>query len=91
MTFDDQEPKDVALDMPDKDLYEAPSQFRTTALHQSKVELTWDETDHVRAKKTIEVFKKKDLDGVDMRAYLASSSEEEEEDEVEVEEGETGN
>ena len=75
MTFDDQ-PKDSATEMPDAALYK-PVEFRTTALHQSKVELTWDETDHVREKRTLEVFGKKDLEEADVQAYLASSSGEE--------------
>ncbi len=73
MTFDEQEPKDTATEMPDSALYK-PVEFRTTALHQSKVELTWDETDHVREKKTIEAFGKKDMEEVDLQDYLASSS-----------------
>ncbi|XP_056022359.1 ESF1 homolog isoform X3 [Ostrea edulis] len=63
-----------------------PSLFVSTALAQSKVNLTWDETDQDRIKVTMrnpsEGKKKKtdDVNEEDFQAYLASSSDEEEED-----------
>ncbi|XP_056022356.1 ESF1 homolog isoform X1 [Ostrea edulis] len=61
-----------------------PSLFVSTALAQSKVNLTWDETDQDRIKVTMrnpsEGKKKKtdDVNEEDFQAYLASSSDEEE-------------
>lgn len=44
MTFDDQQVKDEAKDLGDLSSYK-PTLFRNAALQQSKVELTWEETD----------------------------------------------
>ncbi|XP_033638368.1 ESF1 homolog [Asterias rubens] len=78
VTFE-KEPKDVATDMPDASLYK-PIEFRTSALHQSRVELTWDETNHHRTVKTAEAFKKKSIEEMDVSAFLASSSDDNEEE-----------
>lgn len=53
------------------------SRFSTTALHQTNVKLTWDETDPGRQRATMRKFKKEDLLEMDFNAYLASSSDEE--------------
>ncbi|XP_065197963.1 ESF1 homolog [Sycon ciliatum] len=79
MTFDD-EYKDHATE---KDLaggYE-PLTFFSTALQQSKVNMTWDETDVGRLKATMRKFTAGDIQDMDFKAYLASSSSEEEEEE----------
>ena len=55
------------------------SRFSTTALHQTNVKLTWDETDPGRQRATMRKFKKEDLLEMDFNAYLASSSDEEDE------------
>ncbi|XP_076816691.1 ESF1 homolog [Clavelina lepadiformis] len=78
MTFDEHPPKDVADQIPDKDFYK-PSNFVTTALNQSKVDLTWDETDHRRLALTTRKFNEDDLANMDMNDYLASSSGEDDE------------
>lgn len=52
--------------------------FSTTALHQTNVKLTWDETDPGRQRTTMRKFKKEDLLEMDFNAYLASSSDEDE-------------
>jgi len=52
--------------------------FSTTALHQTNVKLTWDETDPGRQRTTMRKFKKEDLLEMDFKAYLASSSDEDE-------------
>ncbi|MBN3295393.1 ESF1 protein, partial [Amia calva] len=80
VTFDE-EPKDVAADV-DLASY-TPKYFTSTAMATSKVELTWDETDHERVTTLNRKFKKDELLEMDFKAYLASSSEEEEEDEEE--------
>ncbi|XP_022105299.1 ESF1 homolog, partial [Acanthaster planci] len=74
VTFD-HEPKEVTTEPPDTALYK-PVEFRTAALHQSRVELTWDETNHQRTVKTAEAFKKKNVEDMDVSAFLASSSDE---------------
>ncbi|KAM6971982.1 ESF1 homolog [Aplochiton taeniatus] len=76
-TFDE-EPKDVATDI-DLSTY-TPKLFTSTAAATSKVELTWDETDHERVTALSRKFNKDELLQMDFNAYLASSSDEEGED-----------
>ncbi|XP_053236562.1 ESF1 homolog [Podarcis raffonei] len=75
VTFDD-EPKDVASEV---DSYK-PKYFTSAAVSTSKVDITWDETDHERVTSLSRTFKKDELLDMDFQAYLASSSEEEEEE-----------
>ncbi|XP_033733890.1 ESF1 homolog [Pecten maximus] len=78
MTFDEQEIKSVCNSMPTSNSYK-PSLFFTSALCQSKVDLTWDETDHDRLKVTMRAPSKMDTATEDdFKAYLASSSDEDE-------------
>ncbi|KAG5855600.1 hypothetical protein ANANG_G00050790 [Anguilla anguilla] len=77
----DEEPKDVAADV-DLASY-TPKYFTSAAMATSKVELTWDETDHDRVTMLSRKFKKDEILDMDFQAYLASSSEEEEEEEEE--------
>jgi len=72
MTFD-QKPKSEATSMPEASVYK-PSLFKTTALNQSKVQLTWDETDKDRIAMTMRKFKEEELDEMNVKDYLASSS-----------------
>ncbi|KAM7440683.1 pre-rRNA-processing protein esf1 [Porites harrisoni] len=72
----DHEPHSVATGIPTSGMYSAP-EFSTTALHQTNVKLTWDETDPWRQRATMRKFKKEDLLEMDFNAYLASSSDEE--------------
>ncbi|CAH1791290.1 unnamed protein product [Owenia fusiformis] len=71
MTFDDP-PSSVASDMPDQATYK-PSMFFTTALNQSKVALTWDETDPDRKQVLNKKFTPDELEEMDVKDYLASS------------------
>ncbi|KAL1006135.1 hypothetical protein UPYG_G00068260 [Umbra pygmaea] len=71
----DEEPTDVATDV-DLSAYK-PKLFTTTAASASKVELTWDETDHERVSALNKKFNKDELLQMDFNAYLASSSEDE--------------
>lgn len=73
----DQEPHSVATELPAVGMYTAP-EFCTTALHQTNVKLTWDETDLGRQRTTMRKFTKEDLLEMDFNAYLASSSDEDE-------------
>ncbi|XP_029994626.1 ESF1 homolog [Sphaeramia orbicularis] len=80
VTFDD-EPKDVATDV-NLTSY-TPKLFTSSASSTSKVQLTWDETDHERVSALNRKFNKNELLDMDFNAYLASSSEEDEEKEDE--------
>ncbi|XP_071596353.1 ESF1 homolog [Heliangelus exortis] len=77
VTFDDK-PKDVASEV-NGALYK-PKYFTSAAMGTSKVDITWDETDHERVTSLSRTFKKEELLDMDFQAYLASSSEEEEEE-----------
>ena len=57
--------------------------FITTALQQSTVRLTWDETDPRRVQTTMRNFSKEDILDMDFKAYLASSSDDESDREIE--------
>ncbi|XP_021413008.2 ESF1 homolog isoform X2 [Oncorhynchus mykiss] len=84
VTFDE-EPKDLATDV-DLSAY-TPKLFTSTAAATSKVELTWDETDHERVTAMNRKFNKDELLQMDFNAYLASSSDDDDdEDGVEKEE-----
>ncbi|KAL8173354.1 UNVERIFIED_CONTAM: hypothetical protein K2H54_046835 [Gekko kuhli] len=81
VTFDG-EPKDVASET-DGAPYK-PKFFTSAAVATSKVDITWDETDHDRVMSLSRTFRKDELLDMDFQAYLASSSEEEEEGEGEA-------
>ncbi|XP_062345377.1 ESF1 homolog [Cinclus cinclus] len=76
VTFDDN-PKDVASEV-NVAVYK-PKYFTSAAMGTSKVDITWDETDHERVTSLSRTFNKEELLDMDFQAYLASSSEEEEE------------
>ncbi|XP_072564862.1 ESF1 homolog [Paramormyrops kingsleyae] len=84
LTFDEL-PKDVATDV-DLAAYN-PKYFTSTAMATSKVELTWDETDHERVTTLSRKFKKDEILDMDFQAYLASSSEDDDDPEDEDLEG----
>uniref|UniRef100_A0A3Q2TD75 ESF1, nucleolar pre-rRNA processing protein, homolog (S. cerevisiae) n=1 Tax=Fundulus heteroclitus TaxID=8078 RepID=A0A3Q2TD75_FUNHE len=84
VTFEE-EPRDAATDV-NLTAY-APKLFTSSAAATSKVQLTWDETDHERVTALNRKFNKEELLDLDFKAYLASSSEEEEEEEEEQEDG----
>uniref|UniRef100_A0A8C5T2A0 ESF1 nucleolar pre-rRNA processing protein homolog n=1 Tax=Malurus cyaneus samueli TaxID=2593467 RepID=A0A8C5T2A0_9PASS len=77
VTFDDK-PKDVASEV-NIAAYK-PKYFTSAAMGTSKVDITWDETDHERVTSLSRTFNKEELLDMDFQAYLASSSEEEEEE-----------
>lgn len=59
--------------LPDMALYKAP-QFINSALQQTSVKFTWDETDAKRQEKLRRSYTKKELERDDLDAYLASES-----------------
>ncbi|XP_065816556.1 ESF1 homolog isoform X2 [Labrus bergylta] len=77
----DEEPKDVATDV-NLSAY-TPKVFTSSATTTSKVQLTWDETDHDRVTAMNRKFNKEELLDMDFNAYLASSSDEDSEEERE--------
>ncbi|KAL0838947.1 hypothetical protein ABMA28_016957 [Loxostege sticticalis] len=81
VTFD-QEPREVCTKMPDMTKYK-PRLFTTTALQQAKVELTWDATNPNRAEAIRGALDGK-IDDLELKEYLASSSEDEVEDVVDT-------
>ena len=77
VTFDSSvPPHDQCTQLPDKSLYK-PVLFRNTALTQTKVRCTWDETPIERRRLTKKKYTLEELEKVDLDAYLASKSEEE--------------
>lgn len=74
VTFD-QEPREVCTKMPDLTKYR-PRLFTTTALQQAKVELTWDATNPNRTDVIRGALNGK-IDDLELKDYLASSSEDE--------------
>ncbi|KAM9792230.1 ESF1 homolog [Neosynchiropus ocellatus] len=78
VTFDEQ-PKDEASDV-NLAAY-TPKLFTSSASATSKVELTWDETDHDRLTALNRKFNQAELLDMDFKAYLASSSSEDEAEE----------
>ncbi|XP_010189086.1 PREDICTED: ESF1 homolog, partial [Mesitornis unicolor] len=78
VTFDEN-PKDVASEV-NVAAYK-PKYFTSAAMGTSKVDITWDETDHERVMSLSRTFNKEELLDLDFQAYLASSSGEEEEEE----------
>lgn len=78
--FDDEEVHQECSTLPDFSSYKAPL-FVTSALQQSKVELTWDETDPERKSKMDQAFSSKSEKALDdLEAYLASSADEDSDD-----------
>ncbi|CAG9562016.1 unnamed protein product [Danaus chrysippus] len=74
VTFD-QEPRETCNNLPDLTKYR-PRLFTTTALQQAKVDLTWDTTNPNRAEAIKSALSGK-IDNLDLKEYLASSSEDE--------------
>lgn len=77
--FDDTDIKAECDKLPDLTTYKAP-QFINSALQQTTVKLTWDETDIKRQEKLQRAYTKEELEKDDLEEYLASSD-----DEAEVE------
>lgn len=80
------QPKSECHSMPDMSSYKAP-QFVNTALQQSKVQMTWDQTDPKRKDVFERAFHKEDDDD-DLKAYLATSSEDDSDCELGVDQNE---
>ena len=77
MEFDSGDMKAECTKVPDLATYKAPH-FISSALQQTTVKFTWDETDAKRQEKLQRAYTKEELEKDDLDAYLASDSEDEE-------------
>lgn len=82
VTFDATKLHDQCTQLPDTKLYK-PIFFRNTALTQTKVRCTWDETPIERRRLTKKTYTVEELEQLNFDDYLASESEEEPEDDDE--------
>lgn len=76
-SFEDDTPRDECTDAPEN--YK-PNDFVTDALQHSKVKLTWDEDDQQRKQASKRAFSQREVEDMDLKAYLASDTESEAED-----------
>ncbi|KAK6350232.1 pre-rRNA-processing protein esf1 [Orbilia brochopaga] len=74
--FDDR-PRDECSEAPRR---YRPVEFSTDALQHSKVKLTWDQEDTGRKAAVKEAFSRREIEEMDLQAYLASESDEEKEE-----------
>lgn len=72
--FDDEDMKAECNKLPDLTTYKVP-QFINSALQQTTVKFTWDETDSKRQEKLRRAYTKEELEKDDLDAYLATDSE----------------
>lgn len=79
MEFDPSEIKAECDKMPDLASYKAP-QFINSALQQTTVKFTWDETDIKRQEKLQRAYTKEELEKDDLEAYLASETDSEDDE-----------
>ncbi|KAI9312109.1 hypothetical protein BX666DRAFT_1988849 [Dichotomocladium elegans] len=78
MTFDDDEPREVATSAPED--YK-PTVFMTDALRNTRVKLTWDADDHDRIETMRRNFTEDDINDQNFDAYIASSDDDDSEEE----------
>ncbi|XP_065835027.1 ESF1 homolog isoform X2 [Oscarella lobularis] len=84
----DHDPVSVAEDIP---AGYKPPEFATSALQQTQVTLTWDETDYKRQKATTKNYTKEELKDIDFKEYLASSDDEDDDEENDDDDEDVGN
>lgn len=77
--FDDADIRAECDKLPDLTTYKAP-QFINSALQQTTVKLTWDETDIKRQEKLNRAYTKEELDKDDLDEFLASADEDDDEE-----------
>jgi len=74
--FSQEDIKAECCSLPDPTKYKAP-QFINSALQQTTVNFTWDETDNKRQEKLRRAYTQEELEKDDLAAYLASETESE--------------
>lgn len=79
MEFDDK-PSDFCDHIPST--YKPHLEFVTDALQHSKVKLTWDETPRERLALAGRAFNQKEIEDMDLKAYLASDSSDDEDEQA---------
>lgn len=77
--FDDEDIKAECDKVPDLTTYKAPL-FINSALQQTTVKLTWDETDIRRQEKLNRAYTKEELDKDDLEEFLASGDDDDEDE-----------
>lgn len=77
--FDQEAIKAECNDLPDLSSYKAPL-FINSALQQTTVKFTWDQTDIKRQEKLNKAYTKEELEKDDLDAYLASGTDSEDEE-----------
>ncbi|KAI5845128.1 hypothetical protein DFP73DRAFT_512748 [Morchella snyderi] len=78
-SFEDDTPRDTCTEAPAN--YK-PNDFVTDALQHSKVKLTWDADDTARQTAAKRAFSQKEVEEMDVKAYLASDSDSDAEDDA---------
>lgn len=87
--FDSDDLKAECNKVPDLASYEAP-QFINSALQQTTVKFTWDQTDIKRSAKLQRSYTKQELEKDDLEAYLASETDSDESEDEELYEANDG-